>query len=48
LWYNKVPRIPNIDFFADSRFSVFKSSLDAEMKRLQALGLGSQSTRPSQ
>ena len=29
---------PDIDFFKDSEF---KSSLDAEMKRLQSIGLGS-------
>ena len=32
---------PEIDFFKDYEFSQFRSSLDAEMKRLQATGLGS-------
>ena len=31
----------SIDFFADNDFTDFKRSLDAEMKRLQAKGLGS-------
>ncbi|XP_064403277.1 zinc finger MYM-type protein 2-like [Halichondria panicea] len=32
---------PEIDFFKDPEFAQFRSSLDAEMKRLQATGLGS-------
>ena len=32
---------PDLDLFQDSAFAEFKSSLDAEMKRLQAKGLGS-------
>ena len=32
---------PTIDFFADKEFIDFKNSLNAEMKRLQAKGLGS-------
>ena len=32
---------PSIDFFNDSDFASFKSSLNAEMKRLQSQGLGS-------
>ena len=32
---------PDIDFFKDSTFSEFKSTLDAEMKRLQSKGVGS-------
>ena len=32
---------PDIDFFKDAEFSSFRSSLDAEMKRLQSKGLGS-------
>lgn len=32
---------PTIDFFADKDFTDFKNLLDAEMKRLQAKGLGS-------
>ena len=31
---------PTIDFFADKVFIDFKNSLNAEMKRLQAKGLG--------
>ena len=31
-----------IDFFSDAKFALFKSSLNSELKRLQALGLGSQ------
>ena len=31
----------NVDFFTDLDFRMFKSSLDAEMKRLQRQGLGS-------
>ena len=31
----------SVDFFADSEFTDFKRSLDAEMKRLQSKGLGS-------
>ena len=34
--------MPGIDFFfADTDFEAFRSSLDAEMKRLQSKGLGS-------
>ena len=33
---------PEVDFFNDAGFSVFRSSLDAEMKRLQSAGLGSE------
>ena len=33
--------MPGVDFFTDSDFSAFRSSLDAEMKRLQSKGLGS-------
>ena len=32
---------PSIDFFCDSNFTSFKTSLDAEMKRLQSKGVGS-------
>ncbi len=32
---------PEIDFYKDSEISIFRSSLDAEMKRLQSKGLGS-------
>ena len=32
---------PEIDFFKDPEFSDFRSSLDAEMKRLQSAGVGS-------
>ena len=32
---------PDIDFFKDPVFGEFKSSLDAEMKRLQSKGVGS-------
>lgn len=32
---------PSIDFFIDPEFCTFKTSLDAEMKRLQTQGLGS-------
>lgn len=32
---------PKIDIFANGLFSTFKASLDAEMKRLQAKGVGS-------
>ena len=32
---------PEIDFFKDEKFANFKSTLDAEMKRLQAQGVGS-------
>ena len=32
---------PQVDFFCDSQFSGFRASLDAEMKRLQAEGVGS-------
>ena len=32
---------PEIDFFKDPSFADFRSSLDAEMKRLQAAGVGS-------
>ena len=32
---------PDLDFFTDRDFSTFKSSLDAEMKRLQSQGIGS-------
>ena len=32
---------PDIDFFRDSQYSDFRQSLDAEMKRLQSLGIGS-------
>ena len=32
---------PNLDLFQDPAFAEFKTSLDAEMKRLQAKGLGS-------
>jgi hypothetical protein len=32
---------PEIDFFKDPQFADFRSSLDAEMKRLQASGVGS-------
>ena len=32
---------PSLDIFKDSAFAEFRSSLDAEMKRLQAKGLGS-------
>ena len=31
---------PDIDFFKDTAFADFRSSLDAEMKRLQAAGVG--------
>ena len=31
-----------VDFFQDSEFADFRQSLDAEMKRLQGSGLGSQ------
>lgn len=31
----------DIDFFKDTEFAGFRGSLDAEMKRLQAKGLGS-------
>ena len=31
---------PSIDFFADAAFAEFRASLDAEMKRLQAAGIG--------
>ena len=31
---------PEIDFFKDEKFANFKSTLDAEMKRLQAQGVG--------
>ena len=31
---------PNLDIFKDSQFSEFRSTLDAEMKRLQAKGFG--------
>ena len=34
-----------IDFFNDSGFSDFHSSLDAEMKRLQSPGLSSEESR---
>ena len=33
--------MPGVDFFTDSDISAFRSSLDAEMKRLQSKGLGS-------
>ena len=32
---------PGIDFFKDAEFAGFRASLDAEMKRLQAKGVGS-------
>ena len=32
---------PDTDFFSDPAFSDFKTSLDAEMKRLQSTGIGS-------
>ena len=32
---------PQVDFFRDPQFSSFRASLDAEMKRLQANGIGS-------
>ena len=32
---------PELDFFKDSEFTSFRTSLDAEMKRLQSLGIGS-------
>ena len=32
---------PTIDFFSDDDFVTFKASLDAEMKRIQGLGVGS-------
>ena len=32
---------PEMDFFNDPKFAKFKSSLNAEMTRLQAAGLGS-------
>ena len=32
---------PDIDFFRDSQYGDFRQSLDAEMKRLQSLGIGS-------
>ncbi len=32
---------PHIDFFKDPEFANFRASLDAEMKRLQSLGIGS-------
>ena len=32
---------PQVDFFKDPEFATFRSSLDAEMKRLQAQGIGS-------
>ena len=31
---------PEVDFYKDSVFADFRSSLDAEMKRLQSSGLG--------
>ena len=31
---------PNIDFLKDPEFANFRTSLDAEMKRLQQLGVG--------
>ena len=33
--------MPGLDFFTDTEFIDLKSSLDAEMKRLQSMGLGS-------
>ena len=32
---------PQVDFFKDDTFADFRSSLDGEMKRLQAKGVGS-------
>lgn len=40
--YLRTKKHPNIDFFSQTKFALFKASLDAEMERLQALGLGSQ------
>ncbi|XP_064387442.1 transcriptional regulator QRICH1-like [Halichondria panicea] len=39
--YLRINGKPSIDFFKDPAFANFKLSLDAEMKRLQKLGLGS-------
>ena len=39
--YNEPSQPPDIDFFKDSRFSGLRATLDAEMKRLKAKGLGS-------
>ena len=33
--------MPGLDFFTDTEFIDLKTSLDAEMKRLQSMGLGS-------
>ena len=33
--------MPGVDFYSDSEFAHLKCSLDAEMKRLQSMGLGS-------
>ena len=33
--------MPGVDFFKDAEFTSFRSSLDAEMKRLQSTGIGS-------
>ena len=39
--YLRINGHPTIDFLCDEDFVTFKSSLDAEMKRLQSLGIGS-------
>ena len=39
--YVRVNVRAHIDFFKDSEFAAFRSTLDAEMKRLQSKGLGS-------
>ena len=33
--------MPGVDFFKNAEFTSFRSSLDAEMKRLQSTGIGS-------
>ena len=37
MWWNGRP---DLDFFRSTQFSDFRQSLDAEMKRLQSLGIG--------
>ena len=39
--YLRSAHLPNLDIFSDSAFSNFRRTLDAEMKRLTAKGLGS-------
>ena len=39
--------MPGVHFFKDTDFNDFRSSLDAEMKRLQAKGLGMTSISPT-